>query len=104
MLNANMLNDQVFPSADFFFLDGTGILQDDNAMKNQAQIMKDWLREHETLFSHMGCVKMKPHLESLGCAGEDFTLHVSCIINSRPNLGLLQSLFVFCPHVLLDHL
>ncbi|XP_051516542.1 uncharacterized protein LOC127419290 isoform X1 [Myxocyprinus asiaticus] len=55
---------------------GMGIFQDVSAKIHQAQIVKVWFREHVESFSHMNWPPQSPDLnpiESLGCAGEDFT-------------------------------
>ncbi|GBN81634.1 hypothetical protein AVEN_53885-1 [Araneus ventricosus] len=62
---SNVLNDQVIPPLDFFFPDGTGIFQDDNAKIHRALITQNWFREYEDSFFYVNWPTQSPDLNSL---------------------------------------
>lgn len=71
----------------FSFLDVTGIFQDHDAKLNQAQIVKEWIGEHEESFSRMNWPPHSPDLhptESLWDALEK-TLPSGSTLLSRPH-------------------
>ena len=62
----NVLNDQVIPSMDFFFPDGSGIFQEDNANIHRALVVKEWtMNENEESFSHMNWPPQSPKFTAL---------------------------------------
>ncbi|GBO22440.1 hypothetical protein AVEN_91179-1 [Araneus ventricosus] len=58
----NEVNDQVIPSMEFFFPDGTGIFQDDNAKIQRALIIQNLFRDYQDSFS---CMNWPPQSQDL---------------------------------------
>ena len=48
-----VFGDHLQPSMDFYFLDGTGIFQDNSALIYRANNVRIWFKEHEGLFLYM---------------------------------------------------
>lgn len=67
----------------FFFPDGMGIFQDDNAwIHHQAQIVKEWLKEHEKSFSYKDWPPQSPGLNPI----ENFWDELEKTLPSGPTL------------------
>ncbi|GBL90370.1 hypothetical protein AVEN_32461-1 [Araneus ventricosus] len=50
---------------DFFFLDRTGLFQNDNAKIYRTLIIQNWFSEHEDSFSHMNWPSQRPDLNPI---------------------------------------
>ncbi|GBL98570.1 hypothetical protein AVEN_19642-1 [Araneus ventricosus] len=72
----NVLNDQVIPSMDFFFYDGTGTFQDDTPKIHQALIIQNWFRKHEDSISRMNWSPQSPDLNQSKIFGIYWTTSV----------------------------
>ena len=59
--SVTVLNDQIIPSMDFFFPNGSGIFQDNNAKIHRDLVVKESsMRTHEESFSHMNWPPQNP--------------------------------------------
>jgi hypothetical protein len=60
----DILGNHVHPSMDFYFADGTGIFQDDNARIHHAPV-QSWFSEHEGPFHYMVLPPLSPDLNPM---------------------------------------
>jgi hypothetical protein len=61
----DILGNHVYLSMDFYFTDGTGIFQDNNAHIHRAHLLQSWFSEHEREFHHMVWPPQSPDLNPI---------------------------------------
>ena len=61
----DILDDNLRPSMDFYFPNGEGIFQDDNACIHRARNVLDWFEMNSETFQHMNWPAQSPDLNPI---------------------------------------
>ena len=87
----------------FYFLDGSGTFQDDNARIYRSRVVQDWFRDHEGSFSHMEWPPQSPDLNPIENLCDQLERELRALTPLPSSLkDILQRLLELWTNIILD--